>query len=262
MLCMSGDRIKIVLKKYLSFIILLMILFLFSCEYRYLRIEDGVVVEYIPNPRARKNEKEIKDNASEQKKEKKEEKEEIKNIEFRKKIVNIAYEVKDLYYLNYKGLYFNYDCSGLVNYVFFKAGINLLNYRVKGYRTGVQRLFRLGEKYFHLSKIKGYIGDVILFNNTYDYNCNGVYDDILTHTAIIVDFNKKTNTYKFVHIISSGWRIGYMNLTKRNIHKENGVIYNSFLRRNDTMYLTTPLYYLASNMFDNFLNIIDYVKNR
>lgn len=227
--------------KIILFIFLIIFFLLVSCqeEYRYYRSENI----NLDKTKENKNTKNV-----------------IENSDLREKIVKIANEVKKEKTFIFKGLHFNYDCSGFVNYVYFKAGINLLNYRVKNYDNGVERLYRLGEKYFMLSKTKGNIGDIILFDNTVDSNKNGLFDDILTHAAIVIDYDKTKKTYKFAHISSSGWSIGYMNLIYKNVYKKNGIYFNTYLRKNDTNLSTTPSKYLSSNLFNSFLNIVDFIK--
>lgn len=182
-----------------------------------------------------------------------------KELIMRKTVVEnalLAQNTKEFIVNNKK---YNYDCSGFVFYVYEKSGIKLrdyLNFSLSS--NGVYILYNIGVTYFNINFEYGLPGDIIIFDNTYDRNKNKKWDDEYTHVAIVIDYNTKEQIYTFAHIGSSKWKLDYMSLAKKNINKENNIIYNSYLRRNDNN--KDSIFYLAGNLFKTFVNILSYYK--
>lgn len=118
---------------------------------------------------------------------------------------------------------FRYDCSGLVEAMYFAAGIPI--------RGSAKMMYEQSKEnhVFHKDKIP-LAGDLIFFDNTHDRNKNGRRDDVLTHVAIVesVDDN---GTISMIHLGSRGIARIFMNLYHPDLYKdEHGNILNSFLR--------------------------------
>ncbi|MED5372525.1 MAG: CHAP domain-containing protein [Myxococcota bacterium] len=91
---------------------------------------------------------------------------------------------------------FRYDCSGLVNVVHYKAGIDLRGLNSDGLWSMAQEL---GVDHKGLPET----GDVVFFDNTYDRNGNGRLDDKLTHVAVVESVDDD-GTVHLVHKGSKG----------------------------------------------------------
>ncbi len=140
---------------------------------------------------------------------------------------------------------FLYDCSGFVFYIFYKSGIDLTSYIVDQTPLGgVHQLYLIAKNYFSISEISFNIGDIIIFDNTYDRNKNGKEDDLFTHVAIIIEI-KDDGTIVFVHKSNSGVQKGYMNLLKNDTHNIGGDTINSYLKDSQDKGL-------AALLFDTF----------
>ena len=76
------------------------------------------------------------------------------------------------------------------------------------------------------------VGDLIFFDNTYDRNKNGRWDDMLTHIAVVVDVDAD-GTILFAHSgTSKGRSLASMNLLRpHDAHDEAGKRLNDALRR-------------------------------
>ncbi|MCX8058542.1 MAG: C40 family peptidase [Spirochaetes bacterium] len=182
-----------------------------------------------------------------------------RELVIRKTVVENALKAENIKEFRINGKKFNYDCSGFVFYVYEISGINLRNYiNFSILNNGVYILYNIGINHFKLNKEIGLPGDIIIFDNTYDRNKNNKWDDEYTHAAILIDYNSKNQIYTFAHIGSSKWKLDYMSLLKKNVYKEENIIYNSYLRRYDS--LKEQIYYLAGNLFNVFINIISYYK--
>lgn len=101
------------------------------------------------------------------------------------------------------------DCSGTILAVHYMAGIDLLPAFSTKTGNGVARLWKLGTPGGSPRP-----GDVIFWDNTYDRNGNGRWDDELTHAGIITDVDEE-GTIRYVH---HHYRLGIvegrMNLTR------------------------------------------------
>ncbi|MEL6348617.1 MAG: CHAP domain-containing protein [Myxococcota bacterium] len=136
---------------------------------------------------------------------------------------------------------FRYDCSGLVNAAYARAGIDL-----DGLNTAALFQRAKKENRFHRRK-NPRPGDIAFFDNTWDRNGDRRLNDRLTHVAIVekVDDN---GTITLIHNGGKGVKRTYMNLRHKGVNKRDGVLLNSFLRyrrsndRRRTKYLTGELW--------------------
>jgi hypothetical protein len=88
---------------------------------------------------------------------------------------------------------FPLDCSGTILAAHYKAGIDLVSAFTEETGNGVTRLWRMGAPGGEPS-----VGDVIFWDNTYDRNRNGLWDDELTHAGIVVA-KDRNGTISYVH---------------------------------------------------------------
>lgn len=88
---------------------------------------------------------------------------------------------------------FPLDCSGAILAAHYKAGMDLIPTFSAETGNGVARLWRMGTPGGEPS-----IGEVIFWDNTYDRNRNGLWDDELTHAGIVVA-KDRDGTISYVH---------------------------------------------------------------
>lgn len=96
--------------------------------------------------------------------------------------------------LSASGESFRYDCSGLVDAAYMRAGYDL------GKRNS-EALYELAKQtHTHHRRTQPYPGDVVFFDNTYDRNGNGRLDDELSHVAVV----EQVDTDGTVHLVHKG----------------------------------------------------------
>lgn len=116
---------------------------------------------------------------------------------------------------------FGYHCSGYVAAAFYKAGIEI---------SGSTK------NLFEEAKTKGFVstnpqpGSLVFFDNTYDANKNGLFDDPLSHVGIVESVYPDGRVSLF-HLGSKGIVSITMNLQQPTVHKaDDGTLHNSYLR--------------------------------
>jgi len=136
----------------------------------------------------------------------------------------------------FNGKHFTSDCIGFVRYAFYKTGLNLYKAYGKASR-GVSSLY-LGLKKRNMIYSKGTPrpGDLIFFDNTYDVNRNGRWDDPLSHIGIVEKVGR-WDTISYIHFSNSGVKRSKINLKYPKTYafrSKSGklIVINSFLRRN------------------------------
>jgi hypothetical protein len=120
---------------------------------------------------------------------------------------------------------FRDDCSGFAAAVYNRAGAPL---------TGNTRsMWELAERMGNTHRRKRpEVGDLIFFDNTWDRNKNGRWDDDLTHVAVVIKVDED-GTIRFAHSgTSKGRSIQYLNLLRPHDKRdESGKVLNEALRR-------------------------------
>ena len=116
---------------------------------------------------------------------------------------------------------YGYHCSGFISAVFAKSGIPV--------QGSTKQLYSVAKKNGLLST-KPQVGSIVFFDNTYDANKNGSFDDPLSHVAI-VEKMYEDGRVSMLHLGSRGIVPITLNLQKPDQHKDmNGILQNSFLR--------------------------------
>lgn len=135
-----------------------------------------------------------------------------------------------------------YDCSGMVNAAYSRAGIDLAG------RNSASMLKYARENHVFHRRKSPRPGDVAFFDNTHDRNGNRRLDDKLTHVAVVEKVDDD-GTITLIHKGGSGVTRTQMNLRHPATHKdEAGKVLNSHLRyrsskdRRRTKYLTGQLW--------------------
>lgn len=149
-----------------------------------------------------------------------------------------------------KGRRIAYDCAGVTRAIFLKHGIDLYSGgpgepNANGVRLIHAHIRQQGT--FHQGPVV-HPGDLVFFNNTWDYNGDGKVNDPLTHVGI-VEQQEPNGTVVFISRVAGAVERYHMNLALPHIHKTaDGRILNDYLRRKDvidpadTGYLTGELF--------------------
>ncbi len=125
--------------------------------------------------------------------------------------------------LSYGGALYRWDCSGLIEAAYARAGLPITGSSASLY----ERAQALGVLHRDHRPAPG---DVAFFENTYDRNGNGRLDDDITHVAVVTAVDED-GTITMVHKGGSGVGWLYMNLDRPGIYQsEDGRVLNSYLR--------------------------------
>ena len=143
-----------------------------------------------------------------------------------------------------------YDCAGVTRAVFLKHGIDLYGGEPSDpHANGVQIIheYLRQQGTFHQGPVV-HPGELVFFNNTWDYNGDGKVNDPLTHIGI-VERQEPNGTVVFISRVAGAIERYHMNLGLAHVHKAaDGRILNDYLRRKNvidpakTRYLTGELF--------------------
>ena len=151
------------------------------------------------------------------------------------------------------GRHIAYDCAGVTRAVFLKHGIDLYGGEQSDpYANGVRIIHAhiRQQGRFHKGPV-AYPGDLVFFNNTWDYNGDGKVNDPLTHIGI-VERQEPDGTIIFISRVAGAVERYHMNLGLPHIHKtSDGRILNDYLRRKDAID-PSGTHYLTGELFAQF----------
>jgi hypothetical protein len=134
-----------------------------------------------------------------------------------------------------RGRRFSYDCTGVVCAVYYGAGIDLQAKFGKYRGNGVTRLHSIMKDSDLLYRTRTPApGDIIFWDNTYDMNGNGKWDDELTHVGMVTAVDG-SGTIDFIHLnYRTGIVIEKMNLFEPSLTRRpefgKAVAINSSMR--------------------------------
>jgi hypothetical protein len=146
-----------------------------------------------------------------------------------------------------------YDCAGVTRAIFLAHGIDLydsgsLDPQANGVRLIHHHISQHGR--FHQGPVVR-PGDLVFFDNTWDYNGDGIINDPLTHVGI-VERQEADGTVIFISRVAGAIERYRMNLALPHLHKTTeGRILNDYIRRKD---LNHPFdaSYLTGELFSGF----------
>src|SRR5262245_60661438 len=152
-----------------------------------------------------------------------------------------------------------YDCAGVTRAVFLAHGIDLYDGEAgdsdaNGVRIIHAHIQRQGT--FHRGPVSR-PGDLVFFNNTWDYNGDGKVNDPLTHVGI-VERQEPNGTVIFISRVAGSIERYHMNLGLPHVHKSaDGRIFNDYLRRRD-INDPTDTNYLTGELFAEFATRVEH----
>jgi hypothetical protein len=148
------------------------------------------------------------------------------------------------------GKWIAYDCAGVARAIFLAHGIDLYGSgapdpKANGVRLIHHHISRQGK--FHYGPVVR-PGDLVFFDNTWDYNEDGIVNDPLTHVGI-VERQERDGTVIFISRVAGAIQRYRMNLALPHVHRTaEGRVLNDYIRRKDladsadTPYLTGQLF--------------------
>ena len=146
-----------------------------------------------------------------------------------------------------------YDCAGVTRAVFLAHGIDLYagepgDPDANGVRIIHAHIQQQGT--FHQGPV-AHPGDLVFFNNTWDFNRDGKVNDPLTHVGI-VERREPNGTIIFISRVADAIERYHMNLSLPHVHMtSDGRILNDYLRRKDDADPSNTGY-LAGELFAQF----------
>lgn len=126
-----------------------------------------------------------------------------------------------------------YDCAGVTHAIFLEHGIDLYRTdRHDGNANGVRLIYNHVHRYgtlHHGPEVRP--GDLVFFDNTWDFNGDGKANDPLTHIGIVEEL-EPDGTVTFISRVANAVERYRMNLEQPHIHKApDGRVLNDYIRR-------------------------------
>jgi hypothetical protein len=177
----------------------------------------------------------------------------VERVPSRNAIVRTAAKLVGAKTIKSNGRRIDYDCAGVTRAVFLRHGIDLYagepsNPDANGVRIIHDHIQQQGT--FHQGPV-AHPGDLVFFNNTWDFNGDGKVNDPLTHVGI-VERQEPNGTVIFISRVAGAIERYRMNLSLPHIHKgSDGRIFNDYLRRKDVVDPASTGY-LAGELFARF----------
>ncbi len=135
--------------------------------------------------------------------------------------------------LTSQGKQIAYDCAGVTRAIFLKHGIDLYsNVPRDPTANGVRVIYTHVQRHgtIHQGPIAD-PGDLVFFDNTWDFNGDGQLNDPLTHIGVVEQL-EPDGTVVFISRVSGAIERYRMNLDWPHIHKTaEGRILNDYIRR-------------------------------
>jgi hypothetical protein len=153
-------------------------------------------------------------------------------LSLRRKLVEGANYLLGKKSIEVRGRRFTYDCSGTVLAIYWYAGIDLAREFPRFAGNGVTRIFKSldGAGLLYDSKYP-LSGDLVFWDNTYDANGDGAWNDALTHIGMVVSTSEDGTVSYVHHHTRLGIVIEYMNLREPAVYRRGERTLNSPMRQ-------------------------------
>jgi hypothetical protein len=146
-----------------------------------------------------------------------------------------------------------YDCAGVTRAIYLEHGIDLYESTfVSRQANGVRLIYHHVRQHgrIHQGPVVR-AGDLVFFDNTWDYNEDGAVNDPLTHVGV-VERVESDGTVVFISRVAGAVERYRMNLAHPHVHQDDdGRILNDYLRRKKWRDADGTLY-LAGELFAAF----------
>lgn len=139
------------------------------------------------------------------------------------------------------------DCTGTIMAIYAYAGIDLQSPMMRFSGNGVTRLYRYLESLDLLySSDTPLPGDLVFWDNTYDRNNDGKWNDTLTHVGMVVAVDGDGTVHYVHHNYRKGIVLARMNLLQPDSVVQGNKQLNSAMRMRDgkvyPLWLSSHLY--------------------
>lgn len=104
---------------------------------------------------------------------------------WRDRVVKVARDLIGKKRVSFNGHHFRRDCSGTVRAIFEMAGVSLKKATTGKRQTDSHTLFDFAQRVGSVSDKDPDVGDLVFFNNTYDINRDGKFNDRFTHVGVV-----------------------------------------------------------------------------
>jgi hypothetical protein len=132
------------------------------------------------------------------------------------------------------GVRFNADCTGVVQAIYASAGIDLQSPLNRYSGNGVSRLNSyLSDLGLLYSSTQPVPGDLIFWDNSYDRNGDGRWNDQLTHVGMVVSVDPAGTVTYVHHNYRKGIVLAQMNLLRPDTVVDGEERINSAMRMRD-----------------------------
>ena len=151
---------------------------------------------------------------------------------------------------------FSYDCSGTILTVYAHAGIHLVDLFPRYTGNGVARIHGIATDYDVLhSRDLPETGDVIFWDNTYDRNEDGNWNDPLTHAGLVISVEADGTVEYLHHNYRRGIVTATMNLLEPETYQDDsGKMLNAPMRM-ASQRASNPDLWLSSHLFREFASL-------
>ena len=151
--------------------------------------------------------------------------------------------------LRINGRRFRYDCTGTILAAYYGAGIDLEAEFSAYTGNGVARLFKLAAAHeLVYTGDSPSPGDVIFWDNTYDRNGDGAWNDTLTHAGVVIRTYADGSVDYVHHNYRDGIVIARMSLASPDLHQSGALLVNSPMRMKSHRHMN-PSKWLASHLY-------------
>jgi hypothetical protein len=128
------------------------------------------------------------------------------------------------------------DCAGVARAIYLEHGVDLYSDAAGDSKTnGVRLIYTHVRQYgrLHHGPIP-HLGDLVFFDNTWDFNGDGKLNDPLTHVGV-VERIEPDGTVVFISRVADAIERYRLNLSLPHVHKTaDGRVLNDYLRRKRT----------------------------
>jgi hypothetical protein len=180
----------------------------------------------------------------------------LTSLPSRSAIVQSAVRLLGSKTITIQGRRINYDCAGVTRAIFLEHGIDLYqSTHTEADANGVRLIHNHIRQHgilHHDTDVRP--GDLVFFDNTWDFNRDGLFNDPLTHVGI-VERIEPDRTVTFISRVAGAVARYRMNLSQPHIHKTaEGRVLNDYIRRkratdpDHTARLTGELFSLYGNL--------------
>lgn len=183
----------------------------------------------------------------------------IRSLPSRSAIVESAARLVGSRTVTSRGQRVAYDCAGVTRAIFLEHGIDLYRGAFNAQQgNGVRLIHNHVRRHGTLHRGPSVNpGDLVFFDNTWDFNGDGKLNDPLTHVGV-VERLEPDGTVVFISRVANAIERYRMNLDRPHVHKTaQGRVLNDYIRRklstdpNDAARLTGELFSFYGNLLSH-----------